>query len=77
MVIDKTEINAQLLADMRATAGWKLFEEMLKSKYDSDVVFLITGSDDAVMTASKKARCKLVKEILAESGMNKEERWTI
>ena len=76
MMIEKSDINLQLLAEMRSTRGWKLFEAMMRSKYDADVRSLVTSSDvnDVIL---KKVRCKLITELLAESGVIKEERWTI
>lgn len=78
MVIDTNELNRQILDEMRATRGWKLFEQMLRSKYDADVRVLVSGADiDSAEIVRRRARCKLISEIIGEAGMNKEERWTI
>lgn len=79
MLIESTNINETYLAEMTSTEGWKLFQAMLEGKYKTELRSLVTGTDETQLDMVKrKARCKVIKEILQEARINKEElNWMI
>jgi len=62
------------LDEMRATKGWKdLYEELVR-RYQASANALIHGtSTDQVEISQHRARCKLIREVLASAGVSKED----
>ena len=70
-----TDVQSEALAEMRATAGYKILEKFLKDKYSASAGALITdSSQDEEKITTNRARCKLIQEVFVAAGVNKEER---
>lgn len=79
MLIEENHVNSRYLEEMVKTEGWKLIQAMLIEKYKAEVRGMLTGPDESITdTAKRKARCKVIKEILQEARISKEElNWMI